>query len=198
MATDIKKIIENLLGFYDFTNQTIVSVGAGGGQFIEYGHRSMHVFAIDSDQEALVRLETNLKKLELTDKFTLIHADFHGVDTKGDVVLFEFCLHEMNEPEEAVRHALTLAPTTLIADHALDSEWAYIVDETEKVAASWDAVKRFNVKRRVQHNTVQFFHNYDELFQKVSVQGERSIDRISRYKGQKDFSIPMSYSFALI
>ncbi len=190
MATDIKKIIENLLAFYDFTNQTIVSVGAGGGQFIEYGHRSKHVFAIDSDREALVRLKNNLKKLELT--------DFHGVDTKGDVVLFEFCLHEMNEPEEAVRHALMLAPTTLIADHALDSEWAYIVDETEKVAASWDAVARFNVKRRVQHDTVQLFHDYDELFQKVRIQGERSIDRISRYKGQTDFSIPMSYSFALI
>jgi hypothetical protein len=26
MATDIKKIIDNLLGFYDFKNQTVITV----------------------------------------------------------------------------------------------------------------------------------------------------------------------------
>jgi hypothetical protein len=34
MATDLNLIITNLLAFYDFTNKTIVSVGAGGGQRI--------------------------------------------------------------------------------------------------------------------------------------------------------------------
>lgn len=37
MATDTKKIINNLLEFYDFNNRTIIKFGAGGGQLIEFG-----------------------------------------------------------------------------------------------------------------------------------------------------------------
>lgn len=36
MATDVNLIIKNLLEFYDFNQKVIVSVGAGGGQFVEY------------------------------------------------------------------------------------------------------------------------------------------------------------------
>ena len=37
MATDLHLMIKNLLSFYDFAGRVIISVGAGGGQFIEYG-----------------------------------------------------------------------------------------------------------------------------------------------------------------
>lgn len=45
MATDINQIIDNLLNFYDFKNQTVISVGAGGGQFFEYGYIPKHVIS---------------------------------------------------------------------------------------------------------------------------------------------------------
>ncbi|MCX6272286.1 MAG: class I SAM-dependent methyltransferase [Bacteroidetes bacterium] len=141
MAADIIKIIENLFEFYDFTDQRIISVGAGGGQFIEYGRASKHVIAIDSDKEALRRLENILLKSQLSDKFTLINSDFSLVNMFGDVVMFEFCLHEMKDPEAAIHHALTMAPNILINDHWPGSSWAYIVDEEDKVVNSWKAVE---------------------------------------------------------
>lgn len=42
------------------------------------------------------------------------------------------------------------------------------------------------------------FYDYDELFNKIKVQGGNSIKRIDRYKGKYDFTIPMSYGFVLI
>lgn len=198
MVTDIKKIIKNLFEFYDFNDQTIISVGAGGGQFIEYGHPSKQVIAIDNDKEALKALENSILKSKLINKFTLINSDFEVVDKKGDVVMFEFCLHEMKNPKAAINHALTMAPNILVNDHWPDSEWAYIIDEKEKVIKSWEALKKFNLKKIQRYDTVQFFHDYEELYQKVKVQGENTINRISQYMDKKDFTIPMSYGFALI
>jgi len=53
MATDIKKVIEDLLGFYDFDDKVVISVGAGGGQLIEYGRKAKRVIALDNDAEAI-------------------------------------------------------------------------------------------------------------------------------------------------
>lgn len=198
MATDIKKITDNLLEFYNFCNQTVISVGAGGGQFTEYARPSKQVIAIDNDKEALIRLKDSLQKSQFMEKFTFIHSDFYLVKKNGDVVMFEFCLHEMKDPEAAINQALTMAPNILVNDHWPDSEWAYIVDEREKVINSWEALKKFDFKKIRKYDTVQFFHDYDELFQKVNVQGENSINRIQQFKDKKDFTIPMSYGFALI
>lgn len=198
MATDIKKIINNLLAFYDFNNQTIITVGAGGGQLIEYGRISKNVLAIDHDEEALHKLKDNLLKSGLDDKFTLIHSDFYLSNLQGDVVMFEFCLHEMKDPKKALKHALTMAPNILITDHWPSSEWAYIVDEKEKVAKSWTALELFHLKKVHRYDTVQFFNDYEEIYQKVKMQGENSIKRINDFKDKKNFTIPMSYGFALI
>jgi len=198
MVTDVRIMIDNLLKFYEFDNQIVISIGAGGGQFIEYGRNARQVIAIDNDEEALSKLENALQKMQLTDKFTLINSDFYEVNKKGDVVLFEFCLHEMKDTETAINHALTMAPSILINDHWPNSEWAYIVDEKEKVINSWEALKKFKLKKVQRYNTVQLFRDYEELFLKVSVQGENSIKRIGQYKNKKDFTIPMSYGFALI
>ncbi len=198
MATDINKITENLFEFYDFYNQTVISVGAGGGQFIEYGRVSKQVVAIDIDKEALIKLEKSLQKSQLSDKFTIINSDFYLVNKTGDIVMFEFCLHEMKDPEKAINHALTMSPNILIIDHWPDLEWAYIIDEKEKIINSWEALKKFRLKKIQQYETVQFFHDYEELFQKVKIQGENSINRIRHFKEKKNFTIPMSYGFALI
>jgi hypothetical protein len=104
----------------------------------------------------------------------------------------------MKDPEAALQHAFTMAPHILISDHWPKSEWAYIVDEEEKVMNSWDALRKFSIKKVQHYDTVQFFHDYEELFQKVKTQGAHSISRILPYKDKTDFTIPMSYGFALI
>ncbi|MBN2093611.1 methyltransferase domain-containing protein [candidate division KSB1 bacterium] len=198
MATDIKEIIQNLLEFYQFDHQSSITVGAGGGQMIEYGRTAKNVFAIDHDQEALEKLKANLINTGLTQKFQLIHSDFFLTHLKGDVVMFEFCLHEMPDPAAALRHAETMAPNILITDHLPGSEWAYIVDEREKVIQSWAALELFAIKKLQKFDTFQFFRDYDELYQKVKVQGENSIQRINCFKDKTHFTIPMSYGFCLI
>jgi len=198
MAADIKKMISNLLEFYNFSDKTIITVGAGGGQFIEYGRNSKKVLAIDSDKEALVKLKENLIKSGLDDKFTLFHSDLYLSNLQGDVVLFEFCVHEMKDPEAALKHALTMAPDIVIADHLPDSEWAYIIDEKEKISNSRAALELFHLKKDQRFDTFQFFNDYEELYQKVKVQGARTIERIAKFKDKENFTIPMSYGFALI
>jgi hypothetical protein len=64
-----------------------------------------------------------------------------------------------------------MAPGILVTDHRPDSQWAYIVDEKEKVINSWESLKKFKIKKVRLYNTVQFFHDYEELFLKVNVQG---------------------------
>ena len=198
MATDIKQIINNLLEFYNFNNQTIIAVGAGGGQLIEYGRVSKEVFAIDYDMESLRKLKDNLIRSGLDDKFNLIHSDFYRSNLKGDLVLFEFCFHEMEDPDAALKHALTMAPHVIVLDHWPDSEWAYLGGEEENIAKSWTTLSSYHLIKNQKFDTFQFFHDYDEIYEKVKAQGETSIKRINAFKGKKNFSIPMSYRIALI
>lgn len=198
MAVDARIIIDNLLSFYDFRDKVIISVGAGGGQFIEYARSAKKVYAVDNYKDALNRLNDNLIKANLDNKFTLIHSEFEDVNLVADVVLFEFCLHEMKNPKAIISQALTMANDILIADHWTDSEWAYIVDEKEKVINSWDALNSFEFKKVQRFDTVQRFIDYEELYQKVKGQGEITIKRIEKYKNQNNIEIPMSYGFAFL
>jgi ubiquinone/menaquinone biosynthesis C-methylase UbiE len=198
MATDINKVIGNLLGFYDFKDKTVVSVGAGGGQMIEYGRTAKKVIAIDSDGEALKKLKASLSRRGLDDKFTLVHSDFYLADPQGDTVMFEFCLHEMLDPAAALKRAGKMAGDTLVLDHWPGSEWAFYVAEEEKVARSWQALRTFPTRKCQKFEAVQFFKDYEELHQKVQVMGEISINRIKPFIGKLNFTIPMSYGFALL
>jgi hypothetical protein len=198
VATDIKKIISNLFAFYDFTDRIVLSVGAGGGQFVEYGRAARGVIAIDQDLAALEKLHESVAAAGLDEKFTIVHSDFLSSDVKADVVLFEFCLHEMPDPAAAVRRARTLAPEVLILDHAPGSDWSAAAAEDEKVAHLW-ADFSMSAFRKVQtYHAVQKFGDYDELFQKVKGQGEVSLERIQRFRNERDIVIPMIYRFALI
>ena len=191
-------MITNLLKFFNMTNKTIISVGAGGGQFIEYGRNASKVFAVDNDEPALEMLKENLIKSGLTYKFTLIHSDFYLTNQKGDVVIFELSLHELSDPDFAIRHALTLAPNVLVLDHWINSDWVYFIDEKEKVTRSWAALEAFGFKKFRQYDTVEFFSNYEELYQKIKGQGDIAISRIEKFRDKKVFTIPLSYAIALI
>jgi predicted RNA methylase len=198
MATDVKTIIENLLSFYSFESKTIISVGAGGGQFVEYARTAQKVYAVDNDKEALSRLNDSLIKANLSDKFTLVHAEFEQVNLTGDVVLFEFCLHEMKDADLAIKRALTMAPIVIISDHLPNSEWAFIVGEDRKIANSWNAIESFNLRKCQAYDTIQYFADYGELYEKVKGQGDEVVNRISKFIDQTCFEIPMLYSFVLI
>ena len=198
MVKDIQQVIDNLLNFYDFQNKTIVSVGIGGGQFLAYSQVAEHVIAIDNDLNALNKLEEKLVQNELLEKFTLIYSDFRDVNVKGDVVLFEFCLHEMDEAQKMLEYAKNMAKDIVVADHGTNSEWAYVADEKEKAEKSWLQVLNNSVQKITTYQAEQFFEDYSELFDKVKIQGENSIERIEKFKQCRKFIIPMEYTFALL
>jgi len=198
MATDIQKIIENLLSAYDFSGRTVIAVGGGGGQFIEYGRSARQILALDSSAEAIRNLRGNLKKAGLEDRFTPILGDFFEAGLKGDGVLFEFCLHEMPDPKAAIQHAQTMAPDIIIIDHWPDSEWSFYAAEDQKVARSWASLESFSFRTRQKYDAVHFFRDYDELYQKVKDQGDLSLGRIEKFRFQKDIAIPLSYGIAVI
>jgi len=89
MATDVPGIIKNLMDVYDSSGRTIIIVGGGGGQFIEYGRRAAHILALDSNAEAIQLLRENLKKAGLEDRFTPILGDFYETGLKGDAVYLD-------------------------------------------------------------------------------------------------------------
>lgn len=200
MATDYMQMVKNLLAFYNFENKKIVCIGAGGGQFIGYGQSAKRIIAIDCDKGALDQLRQAVDKNNMSNKYEFMHADFlmMDLDIHGDAVLFEFCLHEIADPAEAINRALKLADDVVIVDHGLESEWAYHVAEEEKVKISWGVVNRFNVLRHQEHSAVHRFNNYDELLAKVESQGNIAVQRIEKFKDSLDISIPITYEFALI
>lgn len=198
MATDLKQMINNLLEFYDFNNKTVISIGAGGGQFYEYAFKTKHVTAVDIDVNGIESLKKSLVKEGILNKFTLVHSDFYDFKAEGDILMFDYCLHEIDNSEKAIQHALSMSHEVLINDHWPGSEWAFIVNEDVKVRKSWKEINKIKCHKITKYNTIQFFHNYEELYQKVKGQGENSIRRIEKYKDKKNISISMTYGLALI
>jgi hypothetical protein len=198
MATDYKRIILNLFDFFDLSGRVVLAVGAGGGQLIEYGRPAAKVIAVDQDPAALAVLREKLAQAGLADKFNLVCSAFLDFREKADVVLFEFCLHEMPDPSAALAHARTLAPAVVVMDHWPGSEWAFIGAEEDKATEAWASIVSSRPERVVSFEASQVFGGFEELWQKVRGQGERSLARIERFKGLSDISIPMSYGFALL
>jgi predicted RNA methylase len=176
----------------------MISVGAGGGQLAGYGRVARKVIAVDSDGAALGALAERTRLLGVEGRFVLVEKDFMAVTESADVVLFEFSLHEITDPGAALAHAVTLAPDIVIIDHAPDSPWAHAVDETEKVAASWQAIGARGIRYMERFEAVQRFASYQELFDKVKGQGAEAIRRIERWHGCADITIPMTYRTALL
>jgi len=198
LATNYRRLVSNLLEFFDFSGRTVVSVGAGGGQLIEYGRPAAKVTAVDKDREALDALRERLAMSGLSDKFELVRSDFLEFRGRADAVLFEFCLHEMPDPSAALAHARSLAPAVVVMDHWPGSDWAFMVAEEDKAVAAWAAVLAAGPARTLSFEAEQSFDGYETLWQKVHVQGPKALRRIERYKGSTGITIPMSYGFALL
>jgi hypothetical protein len=198
MAADYEKMAADLLAFYDFTDKTILAVGAGGGQLSGYGRPARKVLALDRDAPALDRLRENLKAAELEDKFEPLLGDFFEVELTADVVLFEFSLHEMADPGAAIGRARGAAPDVVVFDHGPGSLWSYLAAEEAKVVAAWAAVCRNPIRKTRIYEGEQVFPAFEDLYRKVEGQGETSLARIERYRGRADIRIPFTYGLALV
>lgn len=160
MATDYHQLTENLCRFYDFSGKTVLFVGAGGRQLLDPSIKTRKLFAIDQDVEALRELKTNVAAKGMQDCVDIVGSSFEEVALRGDVVYFEFCLHEMDDPQKALTHARTLAPDIVVFDHLPGSDWVFHAAEEDKVRRSAEAMERFGVRRRETFCTEQRFRYY--------------------------------------
>ncbi len=198
MATDIRRLTENLRAFHDLEGRVVLSVGAGGGQFLDLYRDAARVLAVDSDPAALRQLEAAVAAHGLQDRMELVQADFFEAARSAEVVLFEFCLHEMPDPAKALARARSLAPETLVYDHAPGSTWAWHAAEEDKVAGSTQAMEAFGIRRRAVFDGEQRFRDYAELHAKVASQGPTAIERAAPFRERRDIVIPMTYLAALL
>jgi SAM-dependent methyltransferase len=198
MATDIGAILRNVESCYDFTGKSVIHVGAGGGQFIGYAHKARSVLGVDPDREAVDRLKAALRQQRLENRFRVVRGDILTLSARGDVVFFEFCLHEIDDPLAALRHARSLAPETLVVDPTPDSPWAWYLCETEKVRRGWAAVEDFPLALDRSFAGIQRFSDHAELLAKAQVLGEPVIQRIRTFADRRDFAIEMPYRVALL
>jgi len=198
VATEIAAIITNLRYFYEVADRTVIDVGAGGGQFVEFAARARHVLAVDPDGDAVATLRTALRQKGLEDRFQVVQSGFSDVSARADLVFFEFCLHEIPDPAAALHHALTLAPEVVVADHAPESQWSWLCGEEDKLVGSWTEVRRLQLVREARFQGVQRFRDYAELHAKLATAGEPTLQRIEAFRDQTDFSIPMPYRMALV
>jgi len=101
MATDYALMMHNLLSFYDFKDKTLVTIGAGGGQFLSCGHPARRIVAIDQDATALDQLRVSVAKSNMGDKFEFIHGDFLTINppARTDITIpmtYELALVQFN------------------------------------------------------------------------------------------------------
>ena len=198
MATDYAQLTENLLRFYDFANKIVLFVGAGGKQLLDASAGSKKLIAIDQDVEALRELAANVAAKGTQDSVEVVGSKFEDVARSGDVVYFEFCLHEMADPQKALTHAKNLARDIVVFDHSPGSEWIFYGAEEDKVRRSAQAMERFGLRGRQRFETEQRFQDYAELLAKVRAQGPTAIQRAQRFAGATNIVIPMRYELDLL
>lgn len=198
MATDYAKLTENLCRFYDFADKVVLYIGAAGRQLLDPATRTRKLIAIDKDISALQELKANIVAQGLQNSVEVVGASFDEVTLRGDAVYFEFCLHEMDDPERTLVHAKSLAPDIVVYDHSPGSEWIYYGAEEDKVAHSFAVMERFGIRRRQTFQADQRFRNYGELLAKVSPQGPLAMERVQRFAGATNIVIPMSYELNLL
>lgn len=198
MATDYAKLSDDLCRFYDFSDKVVLYIGAGSRQLLEPSRGTRKIIAIDKDAATLRELQAKVAAQRLEDSVEVVGADFAEIQVAGDVVYFEFCLHEMDDPEKALRHARSLAPDIVVYDHSPGSEWIFYGAEEDKVARSRATLEGFGIRRQENFRNEQRFANHAELLAKVAPQGPLAIERARRFEAAAGIVIPMSYELNLL
>jgi len=198
LAVDRDKIRANLAGFYDFADKVVLCVGADGNLLIEPTAAPKELIAINPDAGSLNGLRESVvsKWSGIPVKFE--PRSFESIGLRGDVVYFEFCLHEMADPKQAIVHARSLARDIVIIDHLPGSEWVFLAAEETEVSRSTEAIYSFGFRRRATFRTEQRFRKYGQLFAKLSSSGELALKRSSRFRGADNIRIPLDYGLFLL
>jgi len=198
LVVDRSELTANLTDFYNFKGKTVLYVGAGGGQLLSPACGAKKVVAIDSNSESLrgFRSESKTKWAGIPVQF--IPHKFEAVNIRGDVVYFEFCLHQMGSPHEALEHARSLAVEIVVMDHLPGSEWVYYWAGEPLVLKSTKAVESFGVKRSRRLTTRQVFNDHETLAARLSGLGEASRRRVLKLKGAKGITMRMDYGLFLL
>ena len=198
MATDVGLIIENLRGFYDFDHKTVIAVGAGGGRFVEFARSTRKVVAVNIDQEALDTLKRSADERAMTDLFEFALCDFLEYETRADVILFEFSLHEMTASGRALQHARGLARDVVVLDHLPNSEWMFYANEEAGVLSGAAAMKETGIRQQAEFDAEQYFERYEDLKVSFSQQGPVAFERIAIFKDSTNIRIRMPYGASLL
>jgi hypothetical protein len=197
MAVDTSALRFNLHRFYDFTGKTVLYVGAGNRQIFDLSV-GRKVIAIDRAAEALHEASMREAAARAGTLLEVVPADFAAVRARGDVAYFEFCLHEMVEPDRALAHARTLATDVVVFDHSPGSSWSFYAAEDAAVRRAAEAAERLGVRRRESYYAEQVFRDHAELLAKLAGQGPVAIERVRRFEQTKNIAIPMPYGLALL
>ena len=198
MVVNRNRLTVNLTKFYDFKGKSVLYVGAGRGQLLGPASGVSKVAAVDCDAESLEGFRSEAKTKWAGIPIRFVPQYFESVNLEGDVVYFEFCLHEMLDPREALDHAHSLARDIVVMDHLPKSKWIFYGAEEAQVLLSAKAVRSFGIKRSERFTAQQKFKNCEELEARMSEQGEVSHKRVLALKGAKDIRIPMDYGLYLL
>ncbi|HEY3358661.1 MAG TPA: methyltransferase [Polyangia bacterium] len=198
MATDLTALVANLRSTCSFARCSLVSVGAGGGQLVDVYADAARLAAVDPDAAALARLRAALAERELLDRCSFHAVDFMAFAARADVVLFEFSLHELDDPAAALRHAAGLAPRVVVFDHSPGSTWAYHTAEEERVRASTAAIIAAGPTAVRTFEAEQRFADHAALLAKIAGQGPVAVARAAAFQGERDLVIPMEYLAATL
>jgi hypothetical protein len=164
LAVDDEELTGNLRRFYDFTDKTVLFVGERGRQFRDPSFKTKRLIAIDRNVEALGELKKKIGARGAQGSLGVLGADCkEEVTLSGDMVYFEFCLHETVDPQETLAHARALAPDVVVFDHSPGSDWSFYLAEEERVRRSAEAMKRFGIRRRETFHVQQHSKDYVEL-----------------------------------
>jgi hypothetical protein len=197
MAVDRRLLAADLRRFYDFADEVVVLVGAGGSLF-DPERRPRRLIAVDKNEAPLLELEKTMAAKGMSEALRTTVGDFHDVTEQGDVVYFEFSLHEMPDPTKTLEHAKSLAPNIVVFDHSLGSEWMFLAAEDDQVRRCADALNRFGIRRKTALATEQRFADYDELASKLAGGGVAATSRIERFAGATNIAIAMPYELVLL
>jgi len=198
MPADYQEMERNFRQFYTLSGKIVVGVGVGGGPFTDLVCEASRLIVIDKDAAAIRAWQERIAAKGLGNRVEVIPSDFCSARAQGDVAYFEFCLHEMDDPALALRHALAMAPEAVVFDHLPNSEWAYVAAEEDKVKRSTEILQGLNCARRQSFRTEQKFATYQQLVDRVSGQGPVALQRVERYHSASSIEIPMTYGLYLL
>lgn len=188
----------NLARFYDFRGRSVLYVGAGLDQILRPSCGVASVVAIDRDPASLEGFRKEAPTVWAGIPVQFIPRSFEAVETRGDAVYFEFCMHYMKDPTETLKRARSLAEDIVIMDHLPDSKWVYYWAGEEAVSRSTGAIEAFGVRRRQALVAEQRFEDWRALADRLKDEGAESKRRVLELEGAKDIRMRMDYCLYLL